>query len=48
MIKLSSENIQFIDTYLKNSDIDFIDIRVEMVDHIASDIEAKINNGDSR
>lgn len=39
-MKLSSQNIQFIDTYLKNSDIQFIDVRMEMVDHVASEVEA--------
>ncbi|MFI1772663.1 hypothetical protein [Thalassobellus citreus] len=48
MEKLTKEDIQFIDTYLKNSDIIFTDIRIEMVDHIASEIENVINNGDSR
>ena len=36
---LSIEEIQFIDTYLKNSDVLFDDIRLEMVDHVASEIE---------
>ena len=45
---LSIEDIQFIDTYLKNSEIMFTDIRVEMVDHVASEIETRINEGDNR
>lgn len=45
---LSTEDIQFIETYLKNSEIMFTDIRVEMVDHVASEIEIRINGGDSR
>lgn len=48
MQKLSQENIQFIDTYLKNSEVVFNDIRIEMVDHVASDIEQQIENGDTR
>ncbi|MDP5158455.1 MAG: hypothetical protein NWQ07_07760 [Flaviramulus sp.] len=48
MQRLSRENIQFIDNYLKNSDVLFTDIRVEMVDHVASDMEALMNEGDSR
>lgn len=48
MGSLTKENIQFIDTYLKNSDIIFTDIRVEMVDHIASEIEHLMENGDTR
>ncbi|MDO6489782.1 MULTISPECIES: hypothetical protein [unclassified Cellulophaga] len=35
-MKLNKENIQFIDTYLKNSDIMFTDVRTEMVDHVAT------------
>ena len=41
-MKLSKENIQFIDTYLENSEIHFADIRMEMVDHIASTLEAEL------
>ena len=42
MKKLSPQNIQFIDNYLKKSDIQFIDVRMEMVDHVASEVEAMI------
>lgn len=48
MKKLTPNNIKFIDTYLKNSDIIFTDIRIEIIDHIASEIEFLINNGDCR
>ncbi|MGZ0015642.1 hypothetical protein [Yeosuana sp. AK3] len=48
MQKLSKEDIAFIDTYLKNSDIVFSDIRIEKVDHVASEIESIINDGDNR
>ena len=41
-MKLSKENILFIDTYLENSEIHYADIRMEMVDHIASSIELKL------
>ena len=41
-MKLSQENIQFIDTYLENSEISYADIRMEMVDHIASSIEVEL------
>lgn len=47
-MKLTKEDIQFIDTYLENSDVVFADIRMEMVDHVASDIEDKMNAGDTR
>lgn len=48
MRKLSIDNIQFIEIYLKNSGINFVDIRMEMTDHIASSIETEIDKGDSR
>ncbi len=38
-MRLSKDQIQFIDTYLKNSDILFADVRMEMVDHVAIAIE---------
>lgn len=48
MIRLDKEQVQFIDNYLDNSDITHVDIRSEMVDHIATGIEAKIASGDHR
>lgn len=42
---LSKEEIKFIDTYLKNSDVRFADIRMEMVDHVASEVEARMEEG---
>ena len=45
---LTRENIVFIDTYLKNSEVNFADIRIEMVDHIASEIENVMQQGDKR
>ncbi len=48
MLKLNPTEIKFIDTYLENSEVNFADIRMEMVDHVASDIESEINAGDSR
>jgi hypothetical protein len=47
-MKLNAEQIKFIDTYLENSDVNFADIRMEMVDHVASSIENEMKNGDSR
>ena len=41
-MKLSKENIQFIDNYLKNSEVIYYDIRMEMADHISSAIEQKM------
>lgn len=43
---LTKEEIQFIDTYLKNSDVRFADIRMEMVDHVASEIELQMDERD--
>ncbi|WP_053989941.1 hypothetical protein [Mangrovimonas sp. TPBH4] len=40
---LSKEEIQFIDTYLKTSDVRFADIRMEMVDHVASEVEVRMS-----
>ncbi|MEW4922403.1 hypothetical protein [Algibacter sp. 2305UL17-15] len=45
MNSLKAENIEFIDNYLKNSGVQFVDVRLEMIDHVASEIEAKINDG---
>jgi hypothetical protein len=41
-MKLTKENIQFIDTYLKNSNVIYVDIRLEMTDHIATAVEDKM------
>jgi hypothetical protein len=48
MMKLSQEHITFIDRYLENSDVIYADIRMEMVDHVASEIEAEMEAGDQR
>ncbi len=42
-MKLSQEEIKFIDTYLKNSGIIFLDIRYEMIDHIAASVEEEMD-----
>lgn len=41
-MKLSQENIQFIDRYLKNSGVEYFDIRMEMLDHVATAVEQKM------
>ena len=43
MKKLTKQDVQFIDTYLKNSGVEFIDVRLELLDHIASALEAQLN-----
>lgn len=45
MEKLTGENIQFIDRYLKNSGVEFLDIRIEMTDHVASAVERDLEKG---
>jgi hypothetical protein len=41
-MKLSIEEIQFVDNYLKNSGVFYIDIRTEMLDHVATAVESKM------
>ncbi|WP_264520057.1 hypothetical protein [Flavobacterium sp. N1994] len=38
-MKLSKEEIRFIDTYLQSNEVYYSDIRQEMVDHVASAVE---------
>ena len=45
-MKLSEEQVRFIDTYLKNSGIKYLDVRYEMTDHIATALEAVDGNFD--
>ena len=39
MFKLTPQNIQFIDNYFKNSEVIYYDIRMEMLDHVATALE---------
>ncbi|HSD14523.1 MAG TPA: hypothetical protein VLB74_07735 [Flavobacterium sp.] len=41
-MKLEKEDILFIDQYLKKEGIEYLDIRYEMVDHVASAVEEKL------
>lgn len=43
-MKLTSEQIQFIDKYLLKSEIFFVDTRMELTDHIASAVEEKMQS----
>ena len=43
-MKLSNEEIKFIDTYLEKSDVIFVDLRAEMTDHIATGVEEKMEH----
>ena len=42
-MKLTSDQITFIDNYLSNSGVYYTDVRLEMIDHIASAIESQLN-----
>jgi hypothetical protein len=48
MNTLTKEDIEFIDNYLENSGIIYNDVRIEMVDHIATGVEMQIKTGDDR
>ena len=41
-MKLSKNQIEFIDKFLQRNDVEFVDIREEMIDHIASAVEEKM------
>lgn len=41
-MKLNQNQVQFIDGYLQRNDVIYIDIRAEMIDHIATAVEEKI------
>jgi len=41
-MKLTPEHIQFIDNYLKNSEVIYYDIRMEMIGHVATAVEQKM------
>ena len=41
-MELSNEQIQLVDNYLNYKDITYIDLRVEVLDHIVSEIEDKM------
>jgi hypothetical protein len=42
MIELTKEQLQFIDHRLENEGIKYWDIRIEMLDHIVSDVEERL------
>ena len=41
-MKLSNQEIRFIDHYLQKADVIFVDVRSELTDHIASAVEEKM------
>ena len=48
MTKLTNDQIQFIDIYLKKSDVIYDDIRQEMVDHVATAIETELSQDEDK
>ncbi|MCV6630453.1 MAG: hypothetical protein OIF50_11425 [Flavobacteriaceae bacterium] len=46
-MQLNKDQIRFIDNYLYNSGVEFLDIRMEMVDHIATALEQDIASNQS-
>lgn len=47
-MRLSKEELQFIDTYLVNSDVNYIDVRLELTDHISTAIEQELEGQTAR
>ncbi|WP_439130101.1 hypothetical protein [Polaribacter sp.] len=45
-MEITKEQIQFIDNHLKKNGIKYWDLRLEMIDHLVSDIEQNHNNSD--
>jgi hypothetical protein len=41
-MKLSNQEVRFIDQYLQKADVIFVDVRSELTDHIASAVEEKM------
>ena len=46
-MKLTNQNLEFIDNYLLKSEVIYDDIRLELTDHIASSLEEKIKSENS-
>ena len=42
-MKLTKEDIKIIDNYLKEKNIKYLDIRAELLDHLATEFEEKSN-----
>lgn len=43
-MKLTQEQIQYIDDYLRKSGVQFWDVRLEILDHVATGVEEKMTN----
>lgn len=46
-MKLNQHQIQFIEEYLIKNKVKFWDVRMELLDHIATDVQVRIQNGQS-
>lgn len=47
MFQLTKDQIQLIDDYLKKNKVKYWDVRMELLDHVASAIEKEVENGRS-
>jgi len=45
-MELTKEQIQYIDHRLENDGIEYWDIRIEMLDHVVSDVEERLEKGE--
>jgi len=43
-MELTKEQLQQVETYLDKKSFDFIDLKVEVLDHMVSDIESFLGN----
>jgi len=46
-IKLTKEQLQQIEVYLNNNDVEYIDLHLEVLDHISSDIEHEMSKNNT-
>ena len=46
-MELSKEQIQSIENRLEKNGLKYWDIRIEILDHLVSDIESRLENGES-
>ncbi|WP_347173162.1 hypothetical protein [Polaribacter uvawellassae] len=44
-MELTKNQLQEIENYIKSNDVDYIDLKIELLDHITSDVEHKISKG---
>lgn len=46
-MELTKEQVQAIDSRLKNNGVNYWDIRIELLDHVVTDIESRLSKGSS-